>query len=201
MLGLGEHVARVVPRIAIGGGNDEDLGRACDEVDADFSGEELLGGGDVDVARSHNAIGARHSAGAEGKGGDGLCAAHLEDVQELEHGGGAEDFGDGARGQAIQTFGTPATSAGMAVIEHGGGRGITPCRNIGGDGIERSNDLSELQAGPDLRAPLAGQLALGIGADISFDAVSCQRCGTRARAARPAASNSAVGTRTLLRSS
>ena len=97
VFGLGEHVGSEVARVAIGG-DDEDLGGAGDEIDADFAGEELLGGGDVDVAGADDAVGARDGAGAEGEGGDGLRAAHLEDVVATpSRVGRAEDFGDGAR--------------------------------------------------------------------------------------------------------
>ena len=89
VLGLGEHVGGEVARIAVGD-DDQDFGGAGDEIDADFAGEQLLGGGDVDVAGADDAVGARDGAGAEGEGGDGLRAAHLEDVADAEQGGGAD---------------------------------------------------------------------------------------------------------------
>src|SRR5436309_2879797 len=76
------------------GGDHEDLGGAGNEVDADFAGEELLGGGDIDVAGTDDAIGAGDGAGAEGEGGDGLGASHLKYVADAEERGGPEDFGD-----------------------------------------------------------------------------------------------------------
>ena len=79
MLGLRQHVGGECTRIAVGG-DDQDLGGPGDEIDADFAGQQFLGGGDVDVAGADDAIGARHGARAEGEGRDGLRAAHLKDV-------------------------------------------------------------------------------------------------------------------------
>ena len=93
VLGLRQHVGGEVARIAFGG-DDQDLGGAGDEIDADFAGEQFLGGGDVDVAGADDAVGARHGARAEGEGRDGLRAAHLKDVTHAQQGRGAEDFGD-----------------------------------------------------------------------------------------------------------
>jgi len=45
------------------------------KIDADFAGQQFLGGGDVDVARPDDAVGARHGARAKGERRDGLCAA------------------------------------------------------------------------------------------------------------------------------
>ncbi len=80
MLGLGEHVGGEVAGVAVGG-DDQDLGGAGDEVDANFAGEEFLGGGDVDVAGADDAVGFGDGFGAEGEGGDGLRAAHVEDMR------------------------------------------------------------------------------------------------------------------------
>jgi hypothetical protein len=92
VLRLRQHVGGEMARVAVGR-DDEDFGGAGDEIDADFAGEQLLGGGDVDVAGADDAVGARHGAGAVGEGGDGLRAAHFEDVLDAEQTGRAEDFG------------------------------------------------------------------------------------------------------------
>ena len=54
------------------------------EVDSYFSGEELLRRRYVDVPGAHYAIGARNRARPEGKGGDSLRAAHLENLAETQ---------------------------------------------------------------------------------------------------------------------
>ena len=59
VLSLRQHVGREMPRVAFGG-DDQDLSRAGHEVDAHFAGQQFLGGGDIDVARSDDAVGARH---------------------------------------------------------------------------------------------------------------------------------------------
>ena len=83
MFGLGEHVGGEESRIAFSR-DDEDLGGSGDEVDADFAGEQLLGRRDIDVAGSDDAVGARHGFGSVGESGDGLRAAHLEDLVDAE---------------------------------------------------------------------------------------------------------------------
>ena len=125
-------------------GDDEDLGGAGDEIDADFAGEQFLGGGDVDVAGTDDAVGARHGAGAVGEGGDGLRAAHLEDVRDAQQGGGAEDFGHGPCGQATQMLAHARDLRGDDGHHEGGGQRIAAGGDVGGDGIERADDLAEL---------------------------------------------------------
>ena len=115
MLGLGEHVGGEESRIAIGG-DDENLGGAGDEVDADFAGEEFLGGRDIDVAGSDDAVGSGHGCGAVGEGRDGLRAAHLEYLRHLEQVSRSEDLIHGARAEQAQMFVTPATCAGTTVM-------------------------------------------------------------------------------------
>ena len=54
--------AAIVARIAVAG-DDQDLGGTGDEIDADFAGEQFLGGRDVDVAGADDAVGARARCG------------------------------------------------------------------------------------------------------------------------------------------
>ena len=85
--------ARIVPWIAIAR-HDQDLGRSRDEVDPDLPREQLLRGGDVDIARPDDAVGARHGLRSECEGGDGLRAAHLKDLIHTQHVRCREDFGN-----------------------------------------------------------------------------------------------------------
>ena len=115
MLGLRQHVGGEVARIAFGG-DDQDLGGAGDEIDADFAGQQFLGGGDIDVAGADDAVGARHGARAEGESRDGLRAAHLEYVLRRPAARAVPKTSATGAGQATQMFGTPATCAGTTVI-------------------------------------------------------------------------------------
>ena len=115
MLGLRQHVGGEVARVAVGG-DDQDLGGTGDEVDADFAGEQFLGGGDIDVAGPDDAVGARHGSRAEREGRDGLRAAHLEDVAARRAIARCRRPRRRASGEATQMFGTPATCAGTTVI-------------------------------------------------------------------------------------
>jgi len=92
VLCLGEHVGGEMGGVSIGGDN-QDLGGAGDEVDADFAGQEFLGGGNINVTGTDDAVGARNRARSEGKGGDSLRAAHLKNLAEAEDPGRSEDLG------------------------------------------------------------------------------------------------------------
>ena len=59
-------------------GDDQNLGGTGDEIDPDFARKQFLGGGDIDVARADDAVGAGNGFRAVGEGGDGLRPAHLK---------------------------------------------------------------------------------------------------------------------------
>ena len=80
MLGLREHVGRDVARIGVIG-DDDYLRGSGDKIDSHFAGEQLLRGGDVNVARTNDTIYFGNGRGAEGERGDGLRAANPEDVR------------------------------------------------------------------------------------------------------------------------
>ena len=165
MLGLREHVGREMPRIAIGR-DDEDFGGSGDEIDADLAGEQLFRGRDVDVARSDDAVGARHRASAVGEGRDGLRAAHFENVLHAEQVGRAEDFGHGTR-RRHTNGGDAGDLRGNDGHQQRGGQGIAARGNVGGHGVERTHDLSEAQSGAHLARPFPRHLAFGVGADVA----------------------------------
>ena len=58
----------------------------------------------------------RHGARAEGEGGDGLRAAHLENVVDAQQRRGAEDLRHRPAARPRRCCGTPATCAGTTVI-------------------------------------------------------------------------------------
>ena len=141
VFGLCEHVGGDLARVAVGG-DDQDFGGAGDEIDANFAGEDFLGRGDVDVAGADDAVRARDGRGAEGEGGDGLRAAHLEELARRRAGPRCR----GLRGRA----GTGHADVGNAGDLRGddghhqrGGQRIAAGGDVGGDGIERTDDLAE----------------------------------------------------------
>jgi hypothetical protein len=73
-------------------GDDHDLRRAGDEVDADFACEQLLRGGYVDVSRTHNAISARDCFRSECERRDCVRAADQKYARVSEQRGGSEDL-------------------------------------------------------------------------------------------------------------
>ena len=68
-----------------------------DEVDAHFAGEQLLGGGHIDVAGADDAVRFGNGLRAEGEGRDRLCAAHLKNVLDSQQVRGPEILRHGAR--------------------------------------------------------------------------------------------------------
>ncbi len=79
MLGLRQHVRGQMLGIGVLS-DDHNFGGAGDEIDAYFSGQRLLGRGDVDVSRSDDAIDLGDGGGAERQRRDGLRATDAEHV-------------------------------------------------------------------------------------------------------------------------
>ena len=121
VLGLREHVGGDPRRLAFVG-DHQDLRGSGDEVDADFAREQLLRRGDIDVARTDDAIGARNRLRAIREGRDRVRAAQQEHVVDSEQRCRSQDLGN-RRGDVTQIFGTPATCAGITVIISVEGRG------------------------------------------------------------------------------
>ena len=111
VLGLRQHVGGEVARVAVGR-DDQDLGGPGDEVDAHLAGQQFLGRGHVDVAGADDAVGARHGAGAEGEGGDGLRAAHLEHVRRPSAARPCRGSSSAGRGRPRRCSGRPPPAPG-----------------------------------------------------------------------------------------
>ena len=78
MLGLAEQVDRDDERVGVLVGDDQDLGRAGEQVDADLAEQLPLGLGDVRVAGAGEQVDLADGLGAERHRRDGLGAAEQE---------------------------------------------------------------------------------------------------------------------------
>ena len=137
------------PGIAICG-DDQNLGWAGHEVDADFPRQQFLGGGHVDIARSNDAVGAGHGARAEGECRDGLRSAHLKNLIHTQELRSAQNLAHRPRaGHA--NVGHARDLRGNDGHHQRGGQRITARRDVGGHGIERPHHLAQLQPGTHLR--------------------------------------------------
>ena len=131
VLGLGEQVDRDPRGIDGVVGDDRDLGRAREPVDADRAEDLALGLDDIRVARTDDHVDRPQRAGAERHRRDRLGAAdrvHLVDLGDRRR--GEDRVVDRARsGRAASTAppsGTPATRAGSAVISTDDASGARP---------------------------------------------------------------------------
>ncbi len=96
MLRLRQHIGREVPRIARGRDN-QNLRGTRHEVDADLPRENLLRRRHINIARPDDAVRARHRLRAVRKRRDGMRAAHLEKVRDLQQSRGTENLRDRPR--------------------------------------------------------------------------------------------------------
>ena len=79
MLGLRENVSRHPVGVCALIGDDEDLARACEHVDAHLAVNFLFCERHIDVAGARDNVHLGNALGAVGKRRDRLCAAHLKD--------------------------------------------------------------------------------------------------------------------------
>src|SRR6266849_4524704 len=80
VLGLRQKVGGDPGRIVAAVGNDQDLGGAGDQVDADLAEDAALGGGDIGVAGSDDLVDRRDRRGSVGERGHRLGAADAVDL-------------------------------------------------------------------------------------------------------------------------
>src|SRR5665213_546774 len=165
VFGLRQHVGGDKPRIGVGG-NNEYFSGTRDEIDTDFAREEFLGGGNIDVARTHDAVRARHRFGSVSKGGDSLRAAHLKDPMNAKNVRGSENFVDRFGAGCANGF-YPRDDRGNGGHDARGRQWVSARGNVGGYCVERADDLSEAQSGRERRRIFTGQLPLGEAADIA----------------------------------
>src|SRR5580658_2772813 len=103
MLGLRQHVSRNPLSVSLCC-DDDDFGRACDEVNASVARDELLCGGDIDVPGPDYTIDARNGLRSKSHRRDGLRPTHLEEVCDAEPSRKAEDLSAGARARDAGGF-------------------------------------------------------------------------------------------------
>ena len=120
VLGLGQQVDGDAARVVVGVGDDHDLRRAGDVVDADAAEHLAFGLGDIGVAGADDAIDRRDAGGAVGQRRDRLGAA---DAVDLGHAGAARrgqhqrvEHAVRASARTWRSAPTPAARAGMAFI-------------------------------------------------------------------------------------
>ena len=80
MLGLAQHIGSHPRGVAAAVRQHQNFRRSCDHINAHLAEHLALGGGNVNVAGTHNFIHGRHALGAVGKGGNRLCAAAFKDA-------------------------------------------------------------------------------------------------------------------------
>ena len=122
VLGLRQHVGGDMARIAVVG-DDHDLGGSGDKVDADFAREQLLRGSDIDVARDRQCDPLWGPCRAERQCRDGLRAADPEDVLDPRGTLPRARISALGCGEVTQMVRTPATCAGITVINRVDGSG------------------------------------------------------------------------------
>ena len=146
MLGLRQEIGGDPGGIVVPVGEDEDLGRAGDHVDADPAEDAPLGRGDVGIARSHDLVDRRNRRGAVGKGGDRLRAADPIDLGDPEHlGGGKNERVENPvrrRHRHDQPL-DPGDLGRDRVHQHRGGVGRRAARHIKPDRFDRPPTLAE----------------------------------------------------------
>ena len=91
VLGLGQQVERDPVGVVVGVGDDEDLGRAGDHVDADAAEDPALGGGDEGVAGAGDLVDRGDGFGAVGQRRNRLRAADAIDRVDAGDLGGQQD--------------------------------------------------------------------------------------------------------------
>ena len=80
MLRLRQEVCGYVSRIGVSVGEDDDLAGPGNGVDSDLTENQLLGGGNVNVARPYDLVDPRNGLGAKRQGGNGLGPSDLINV-------------------------------------------------------------------------------------------------------------------------
>jgi hypothetical protein len=173
VLGLAQQVDGGHERVSGVVGDDEDLGGAGKEVDADLAEELALRLGDIGVARAHDHVNRIDGLGADGERRDGLDAADQVDlVGAGEVHGRNGCVGDDAAGRGCGCG--HALHAGDLRGQDGHvGRGeqrVAPAGDVGTHGVHRDVLLAEEHARFDLGLEVRerGALQLGEPADVAL---------------------------------
>ena len=166
MLGLPEQVGGA--HLHVGGvvGDDQRLGRAGEQVDADAAEQLPLGFGDKGVAGADQHIDRRDRLGAEAHRGDRLDAAQQIDlVRAAERHRG--DRGGGRHAvQRRRAGGDPLHARDLRGQHRHVGRGdhrIPPARHVAADAVDRDVLVTQADAGKRFDLDIAQRVLLRLG--------------------------------------
>ena len=171
VLGLTQEVARDDAGIGAVVGDDQDLGRPGQQVDADGAEDLTLGFRHVLVARADDHGDGRHGLGAEGHGAEGL---HAADAVDLIRAGGEHRVQrrrvDGAWrrvGRRRRRAGDDALDAGHLgghdAHQRRGDQRVAAARHVRADRLDRDEPLAQVDTRLQLHVELAKALALAPG--------------------------------------
>ena len=173
MLGLGDEIGGDERSRRRRVGDDRDLGRAGEGVDADVERDLVLGEGDPERARPDDLVDAPDRLGSVGHRRDRLCAAALVDLGcpgDLERGEGRGV--DAAAVGCARDARDDLLDAGQERRQNGHERGRGICgpaaRHVAPDPAQRPGllpDAHRVGADPPPCGPLLGELRLVVGAD------------------------------------
>ena len=168
VFGLAEQVGGDPVGVVRGIGDDDDLRRAGDHVDADDPVDLALGLRDPGVARAGDDVDVRDAAGAVGECSDALRAADPPQLVDPGEVRGGEDEGiDRAtrrRGHHHQPS-DAGDARGDGVHQQRGGIGGAAAGDVDARRIDRQPARAEANAGAVRIIGVCGSLALVIGAD------------------------------------
>ena len=151
VFGLAEQVGRDPGRVAAAVGQDQDLRRAGDHINADLAEHLALGRGYIDVAGADDLVDGGHALRAIGQRGHGLRAAGLEDAVDAGDDRRRQDAGvDLAAGAGRRRHDDLAHArdlGGDDVHQHGGRVGRRAARHIDARALHRRVFLAQHDAG------------------------------------------------------
>ena len=166
MLGLCQEVGSDGGGVRGGIGDDHELARARQAIEADLSVEVALGRGHIAVARSGQDVHGRPQR-SEGEGCDGLCAPDGDHGIDAGHGRSRERCTRRTRGCEPHPL-DPGDPGGDRGHEHRRRQGIAPSWRVGAGARDREPAVARPSAG-DRHVERSEAVALGLreGADPS----------------------------------
>ena len=167
MLGLAEQIGGNQRRIGAVVGNDQDLGGARRQVDADETEQLALGLGDIGIAGTGDHVDGTHADAAVGHGAERLHAADGVDLVGARFGQRIERSGKDAlritrRGGADDVRDAGHLGGGDA-HDGGGNERILAAGDVAADGLDRDDLLAQRDAVADLGFELVHGVALALG--------------------------------------
>ena len=161
MFRLGQQIDGDTARVVAGGGEDHDLGRAGDVVDADAAEHLTLGLGDISVARPDDPVHRLYGPGPVSQSGHRLGAADAVDFRHPGSVRGGEDEGIENAVGCRHTHGDAGDfghAGGDGIHQDRGGVGGFASRHIKADRVERRPAHAKGHAGVVFEREVGGQL-------------------------------------------